>query len=107
MPLRPFPRTPSQRRAAQRLARLGRSLLPRAAGRDHALPRRAALPRRPVGPRPPARFDARLEGFGPSASGWELSLPDFDLPTPPWLAAPLPGAVLQFPRLGPESLADD
>jgi hypothetical protein len=90
MPTTSRSRTPAQRRAAQRLARLGRSTQARAAG-DPV--RRVAPPREPGAPLPP-RLAAQLDGFGPSATGWEAELAgldtlsaDFELP--PFPAAPL------------------
>jgi hypothetical protein len=63
-------------------------------------------PPRPPRPASGAKFAALFEGFGPSAAGWEAARPEFELPTPGWLALQLPGAPLVFPRLGPESLHD-
>ena len=96
-------RTPSQRRAAQRLARLGRSLMPRASGRENAPPREAVSAPRPPRALNGAKFAALFDGFGPSAAGWEAALPSFDMPTPGWLAVQVPGASLEFPRVGPGS----
>jgi hypothetical protein len=88
-------RTNAQRRAAQRLARLGRSLQARAAGDPIRKPQ---PPRDPNAPLPP-RWAKLFEGFGPSATGWEQRLPDFDLLSPDF---ELPAKAL--PEIGPESL---
>jgi len=88
-------RTSAQRRAALRLAHLGRSIQFRASGSRMPRPR----PERDIDAPTPPRWAKMFEGFGPSARSWEKLLPEFDLPKADFY---LPEAEL--PRLEPEAL---
>jgi hypothetical protein len=77
-------RTPAQRRAAQRLAHLGRSVKRRAA--DEPLGR-VRGPRDSLAPRPP-RPPAELAAPGFAALAWQRALPEGPPELPPLSGGP-------------------